>query len=88
MVGAAGVSYEELDVQLGAGKYSSDLQVLPALGHILREPNRARCEVTGQMVPDAWLESCSVSGKVALRHFFGTSAFDARQKWTSSACEK
>ena len=55
-------------LQLDGGDYSADLQVIPISGHILKEPIRGCCQVTNQRVPEQWLERCSVSGKMALKH--------------------
>ncbi len=52
----------------GEHRYDVELEVLPASGKVLSEPERAECAITGNLLPTSCLSKCSVTGKLATTH--------------------
>jgi superfamily II DNA or RNA helicase len=62
----------------GRHSYQVRLEAIPATHQILKQPERAKCEATGRVVPEPCLASCALSGKRVLKHLLVASDVSGR----------
>ncbi len=83
LVGIEGIVYRRLQVSVSykirnEATYESKFAFVPFKNTILNQPEIAKCDLTGAMVPENCLSKCEVTGKKVLRHMLVRSEISGR----------
>jgi superfamily II DNA or RNA helicase len=83
VVALEGASYDAGEISVTVAledgtEYGAVIEVVPATGQVLREPQRLPCTVTNRSYPEPFLATCAVSGRRVLKHLLAVSQESGR----------